>query len=163
MTVNTNYITRGSIKVVTDPTQQLQKFSLNEIDGYNLNNDYYALKELKHQHRTGTIALFMKKMNRTDSGIQLYRSTVKQMIYDKNKPAAPISYQYYIQLPNDKSNIVYSLKEIENSDHFYQQIHKAFKSKEFALKHPEGMAQPIPREKRTEILMQLVNQYTSSE
>ncbi|MDB5191910.1 MAG: hypothetical protein JWQ96_1473 [Segetibacter sp.] len=165
ITVNTNYVTGGNLSVHTSMISKGVKYKLSEIRGYEINNTFYALKEIKRSARGGTTRIFMKKISRGSNDPELYENTVKNMIADKNKPATLLTRSYYIKLPQDRSNIVYSLTELERSRNFDERI-MLFLNTDSELAraiNSKYKRQPIPKEKRSEILMQIVQEYTGSE
>ena len=164
VSVTTNYVKGGNLKVLENGQNQPTKLKLQEVVGYKANNKEYTLKEIKTNTRSGATFSFMEKLPANNS-LQLYKATVKHMIYDKNKPSKPVINEYYFSLPREKGNIVYSLKELETSKNFDDRIYQLIAS------HPElnkklglhNYKKPIPREKRSEVILQLVQDDNATE
>jgi len=103
MIVQTNKHSNSAVKLYLDGDKKPMRFSVDEVKGYELRNDYYELKELKGAFRLTREYSFMKRLTKENSKLHLYEN-LRKVSNPSGKHTSAYTYyetEYFIQLPNE--------------------------------------------------------------
>jgi hypothetical protein len=168
--VNSNLWGKQSVKIHKEPDNEVVMLDIENLKGYKSHNSFYDLKEISTGVGKGYHHKFMKRLTPADSRIHLYEHVAKVNLPDKNKPGKKISKEYYIQLPNEKGDIVWSLGSKKFHPHFNRKMAGVLKdcptvSKKvadrvdgYSYHHNSFLPQNKP-----EILLKIINDYNNCE
>jgi len=167
ITVNETQFMNKPVRVFTEGDKKPMQYPLHDVKGYQLGTGYYALKEVHGGMRPGKQYAFMKRHTPEGSRIQLFEHTEK-VFAAANKQTSTIRYEtlYYLQLPSDSIDVVWSL----NSERFVPGFEK--KMSRLVWDCPE-LAQKIEQkqpgyfyaqvtllpEKRADVLLRIIDEY----
>jgi hypothetical protein len=144
------------------------RFSLAEVKGYQLRNDYYELKEVRGGIRLGKEYSFMKRLTKDDSRIHLYENTTR--VTGSNGPnMGSYTYyetQYFLKLPNEEGDAVWPLTSSKFVPNFDEKMSRlvadcpALAAKIAAKESGYFYAQvSLSKEKRANVLMNIIDDY----
>lgn len=105
LVIQTDNLLGSPVKVYTADDKKPMQFSLSSIRGYQMRNEFYELKEIRDGFSIGRQQSFMRRLTPENGRMQLYEYMQK---HRENKTASRYVPEYYLQLPGEKSNLVYS-------------------------------------------------------
>ncbi|HUC79968.1 MAG TPA: hypothetical protein VMR70_03595 [Flavisolibacter sp.] len=101
----------SDVKIYEEGDKKPMNFSVKEVAGYRIHNDHYFLKEKKSG--LGRRQSFMRRITPADSRIHLYEEQEKVSETSKangvTNSRTRYEKEYYLQLPNEPTDDVYSL------------------------------------------------------
>jgi hypothetical protein len=166
--VESNIWGRQSVKVHKQHNDEVVMFDIEDLKGYKSNNSFYDLKEITTGVGKGYHHKFMKRLTPADSRIHLYEHVAKTNLPDKNKPNNGYIRDYYVQLPNEKGDIVWSLGSKKFHPHFNRKMAQVVKNcpevskkvadKEVGYNYHHNSFQP---QNEPQILMNIINDYNN--
>lgn len=113
LVVQTGNLFSSDVKVYAEGDKRPMNFSLGEVEGYRIRNDYYFLKEKKGGLGVGRRLSFMKRLTPEASRIHLFENIEKLNESSKANGNANsrtrYETEYYLQLPNEEGAGVYAL------------------------------------------------------
>lgn len=144
-----NEVMMPTIKVYTAPDEKPLKVAISEVQGYQVHDDYYVVKELKHDWLGRRHFRFMKRITEADAHLHVFATTEKKVL---PKPYRTPVYEqkYYMQFPDDQHHVVWPL----DSDHFVPRFH--VKMRQLATKCNQ---QPIGSEMELTNIARVNNNY----
>ena len=168
LNINTNLFGRQSIKIYKEDNDNLMQLNIENLKGYKSNNSFYDLKEITTGLGKGYHHKFMKRLTPVDSRIHLYEHVSKTNFQDKNKPNNGFFKAYYVQLPNEKGDIVWSLGSKKLHPHFNRkmayvlkdcpEVSKKVRDREDGYNYHHSSFQG---QNKPQILMNIINDYNN--
>ncbi|HEU4469887.1 MAG TPA: hypothetical protein VFR58_02285 [Flavisolibacter sp.] len=108
--VNSSNRLSSPVKVYTEGDRKPMQFGLSDVSGYSIRGDYYALKQVRGNLSLGRQQYFMKRISRPESRIHLFEHIEKvNSTNSRNVTTSRYETQYFLQMPGDASNEVWSL------------------------------------------------------
>ena len=156
------------IKVYTPGHKAPLKYDLFDIKGYEVRGQYYELKEIR-----GSIALhsnysFMKRLTKPDSKIQLFENTERITSTANNSTTTHYETQYYLQLPYETGDAVWTLGSSKFVPNFDEKMSKLVQDCELLAqkiadkKSGYFYAQiSLSKEKKADVLWNIINEYNN--
>jgi hypothetical protein len=168
LVVHTNKYSANSVKLYAEGDRKPMRFSLAEVKGYQLRNDYYELKEVRGGIRLGKEYSFMKRLTKDDSRIHLYENTTK--VTGSNGPnMGSYTYyetQYFLKLPNEEGDAVWPLTSSKFVPNFDEKMSRLVAdcptlAAKIAAKEPGYFYAQVSlsKEKRANVLMNIIDDY----
>ncbi|MBS1597349.1 MAG: hypothetical protein JST75_03930 [Bacteroidetes bacterium] len=92
---NTDFDTKPIVKFIRDGKKEVENISLNDIAGYAIGSDFFALKKIDVYSNNIHRLLFVKRLTNPNSKIQLYE------LYESGRGNATgeTNYSYHLSLP----------------------------------------------------------------
>ena len=160
----------SDIKVYTEGDKKPMQFNVDEVEGYRIRNDYYALKEKKGGIGLGRRLSFMKRLTQESSRIHLYEDMEKVSDTRRANNNTYTNYryetEYYLQLPGDGTSDVYPLggsKFVPNFDEKMSRLLSDCPSlaRKIAAKETGYFYAQVSlfKEKRAEVLFNIIDEY----
>jgi hypothetical protein len=168
--IHTNRFSNSAVKLYTEGDKRPMRFSIHNVKGYELRNEYYALKEAKGGIHLVKEYSFMKRLTNADSKIHLYENLTKVSHPSGKHTSAYTTYEteYYLQLPNEEGNAAWPLnssKFVPNFDEKMSKLVAACPSLAAKIANKEEgyfYAQvSLFKEKRTNVLMNIIDEYNA--
>lgn len=165
--VHTNKHSKSAVKLYVDGDKKPMRFSLDEVKGYELRNEYYELKELRGGFRLTREYSFMKRLTKENSKLHLYENLRKVTNPSGKHTSAYTSYEteYYLQLPNEVGTVwpVNSSRFTPNFDEKMSQLladcpqlASKISNKEYGYFYAQFT---VFREKRPNVLLNIIDEY----
>jgi hypothetical protein len=170
LVVKTGNIFGSDVKVYAEGDKMPMHFSLSEIKGYRIRNDYYALKEKKGGISLGKRLSFMKRLTPENSRIHLYEGMEKAIETDKSKGyhSSVTNYktEYYLEFPMEEGSAVCLIgspgfvpnfdvkmsKIVSDCPSLVQKLAASEKGFFYSQVH-------LVKERRAEVLMNIIQEY----
>ena len=143
------------------------RFSIDEVKGYGLSNDYYELKELRGGFRFGKEYSFMKRLTQENSKIHLYEN-LRKVSNSPGKHTSTHTYyetEFFLQLPNE-TGVAWALNSSKFTPHFDEKMSKLLADcPQLALKisnKDQGYFNVqffLFKEKRPKVLLNIIEEY----
>lgn len=166
--ITTNLWGKEFVKLHKDGSNEIIGLKMADIKGYKVGTTYYDLKEIPTGSGKGFHYSFMERLTPVDSRFQLYKHIKKSNIVDKNRPNSTISSEYFIQLPNEKANFVWSIGSKKFHPHFNRKMAKLIENcptlKQKVLDRQKGYEihdVTFQQEKKEEILLRIIHEYNT--
>lgn len=108
--INNTGTVSNTIKLYEDGEKRPMRFSIQDVKGYQLEQDYFALKEIRGGLKLGRTYYFMKRLTPVNSRMHLYENREKRST-SNSRNLNTVSYEttYYVQLPGDHESFVWPL------------------------------------------------------
>jgi hypothetical protein len=160
----------SDVKIFEEGDKKPMNFSVEEVEGYRIRNDYYFLRRKEGGLGLGRRLSFMRRLTPEDSRIHLYEDTEKVTETSKangaNNTRARYETEYYLQLPNESGHGVYPLggsRFVPNFDEKMSRIVSdcpVLAQKISAKSDGYFYAQvSLFKEKRVNVLMNIIDEY----
>lgn len=166
LVITTNLWGKEFVKLHKEGSSEIVNLQMDDVKGYKVGSSYFDLKEIPTGSGKGFHYSFMERLTPENSRIQLYKHTKKSNIVDKNRPNSTISSEYFIQLPNEKANFVWSIGSKKFHPHFNRKMAKIIDDcpelKQRVLMREKGYEihdVTYQQEKKEEILLRIIKEY----
>jgi hypothetical protein len=170
LVVSTGNTLGSPVKVFLPGEKQPQKFSLHEIEGYEIRSQYYELKEVRGGISLGSRYSFMKRLTPKDSRIHLYENMEERTTTTTNNGVSSSSKnyetQYYMQFPSESGDGVWAVNSSKFVPNFDEKMSKLVEdcpvlSKKIADKEPGYFYAQVTvfKEKRADVLWNIISEY----
>ena len=165
--VHTNRYSRSAIKLYTEGDRKPMRFSLEDVKGFDLRNDYFELKEIKGGLRFVKEFSFMKRLTAENSRIHLFENTRKVTRPGGKHTGSNITYEieYFLQLPSEPGG-VWSLSSSRFVPNFDEKMSKLVEdcpslSNKIASKEDGYFYAQVSllKERRANVLMNIIEEY----
>ncbi|HEV7334250.1 MAG TPA: hypothetical protein VGN63_24670 [Flavisolibacter sp.] len=163
LVIETENIFGSKVKLFAEEDRKPMQFSLNQVRGYAMRNNEYELKEIREGISIGKRQFFMKRLTPENSRIHLYEFSKKETV---NKTSTRHVTEYYVQLPGEEENLVYSTNGSHFVPHFEQKVSRMVRdcpalAKKIAEKQNGYFYAQISlmAEKRAEVMLRIINEY----
>lgn len=163
--IETENIFGSPVKLFADKERKPMQFSLQEVKGYTARNAHYELKEIKEGITLGRQQYFMRRLSPENSKFHLYELLRKAIT---NKTSTRHDPEYYVQLPNERENVVYAANGSRFVPHFEEKVSTLVKDcptlaqKVADKKEGYFFAQvSILKEKRADVLLRIIQEYNA--
>src|SRR5215212_6023014 len=167
--INKSSFLSSPVKVYTEGDKKPMQFPLMDVKGYEIRNDYYALKEIRGGISIGHRYSFMKRLTAENSRIQLYENTEKVTTnsgYNNNISTTSYETEYFMQLPGEEGDAVWSLSSNKFVPNFDEKMSKMVSdcpalSKKIANKEEGYFYRQVTmfKEKRADVLLNIIEEY----
>jgi hypothetical protein len=168
--VSTENTLGSPVKVYVGDEKKPQKFNLQEVEGYEIRNQYYELKEIRGGISFGKRFSFMKRLTPKDSRIHLYENmeehtntTTSNGVSSSTKNYET---QYYMQFPSESGDGVWAVNSSKFVPNFDEKMSKLVEdcpalSKKIADKEPGYFYAQVTvfKEKRADVLWNIISEY----
>jgi len=168
--VRTSNYSNSAVRMYLEDDKKPMNFSIMDVKGYELRNNYYELKEVKGGIRLGREYSFMRRLTKEDSRIHLFENTEKVTTSNGPNQGSYTYYEtnYYMQLPGEEGDAVWPLSSTKFVPNFEDKMSKMVSdcpslARKIANKE-EGYfyAQvSLLKEKRANVLMQIIDEYNN--
>lgn len=170
LVINTNNSFGSDVKVFVDGEKKPQQFALTEVEGYEIRNEYYELKEVKSGISLGRRLTFMKRLTPADSRIHLYdhieETTSSSGTGGSASTRTTYETQYYMQFPSESGDGVWAVNSAKFVPNFDEKMSKLVAdcpalSKKIADRQPGYFYAQVSvfREKRADVLWNIILEY----
>lgn len=161
----------SAVKIYLDGEKKPQRYELHDIEAYEIRGEYFELKEIKGGFSLGKNMSFMKRLTPPDSRIHLYENTEKNTSTSNNRNGTSTTrttydLQYYMQFPGKNGDDVWALNSSKFVPNFDEKMSQLVKdcptlSAKIAAKEPGYFYAQVTvfREKRADVLLQIINEY----
>lgn len=163
LVIETENMFGSKVKLYSGEERRPMQFSLSQVRGYAMRNDSYELKEIREGLSIGKRQFFMKRLTPEGSRMHLYEFSKKEIV---NKTSSRHVMEYYVQLPGEKDNLVFSTNGSHFVPHFEQKVSRivsdcpALAQKIAEKKNGYFYAQvSLVTEKRAEVMLRIINEY----
>lgn len=170
--VHTTRFSGSAVKFYTDGDKKPMRFSIHHVKGYEANNNYYELKELRGGVHLFREYSFMKRLTAANSKIHLYEN-LKKLTHPSGKHVhAYTTYEteYFLQLPNETGNTVWPLSGAKFVPNFHEKMSKLVAdcpslATKIANKENGYFYAQVSffKEKRADVLMNIIDEYNNCE
>jgi hypothetical protein len=170
LVVNTRNGLGSEVKVFLPDEKKPQKFSLHEIEGYEIRGQYYELKEIRGGLSFGRNLSFMKRLTPKDSRIHLYENmeerTSTSTQNGMTSTTKQYDYQYYMQFPSETGDQVWAVNSSKFVPNFDEKMSKLVEdcpalAKKIADKETGYFYAQVTvfKEKRADVLWNIISEY----
>lgn len=160
----------SNVKIYEEDDKKPMNFSLGEVTGYRIRNDFYFLKEKKGGLGLGRRLSFMKRLTLDDSRIHLYEDMEKVSETSKangvTNTRTRYEREYYLQLPDEQNDGVYPLGGSRFVPAFDEKMSRIVSdcpalAKKIASKADGYFYAQVSlfKEKRVNVLMNIIEEY----
>ena len=156
----------NAIKVYVPGEKAPQKYNLFEVKGYEIKGQYYELKEIRGDFSLRGNYSFMKRLTQADSKIQLFENIMRITSTINNITNTRYETQYFMQLPYETGDAVWSLGSSKFVPNFDEKMSKQVEDcKPLAEKIAEKKSGyfyaqvNFSKEKRADVLWNIINEY----
>lgn len=163
LVVETENLFGRPVKLYHNEEKKPMQFSLSQIKAFSVRNELYELKEIREGIALGKRFYFMKRMTPENSRIHLFEFLKKETV---NKTATRLEPEYYIQLPNEKEEVVYASNSTKFVPNFEEKVSRLVAdcpilSQKIAEKRPGYFYAQVNllKERRADILLKIINEY----
>jgi hypothetical protein len=170
LVVSTDNTLGSPVKVFLPDEKKPQKFSLHEIEGYEIRNQYYELKEVRGGISLGKRFSFMKRLTPKDSRIHLYENmeehtntTTRNGVTSSTKNYET---QYYMQFPSETGDAVWAVNSSKFVPNFDEKMSKLVEdcptlAKKIAGKEAGYFYAQVTvfKERRADVLWNIISEY----
>lgn len=167
--VHTNHFSKSAVKLYTEGDKKPMRFSLDHIEGFELRNSYYELKEIKGSVQLLKEFSFMKRLTKENSRIHLYENTRKVNRPGGKHTSSHVSYEteYFLQLPGE-ANAVWSISSSRFVPNFDEKMSKVLADCPLLAAKIAGKEEgyfyaqvSLFNERRANVLMNIINEYNA--
>jgi hypothetical protein len=123
--INLYGFNRGTIRIKPEGASDYFKYTLEEVEGYRINNDYYALKRMRTTgiFGGGERLFFMRRLTPDESRIHLYEHITRENRNDGNGNSRVIyNEKFYVQLPTEPATDVWELESNKFTPNFDEKM-----------------------------------------
>ncbi|RYZ58961.1 MAG: hypothetical protein EOO14_09005 [Chitinophagaceae bacterium] len=163
LVIETENIFGGKVKLFAGDEKKPMQFSLSQVRGYAMDNNEYELKEIREGLSIGKRQYFMKRLTPEGSRMHLYEFSKKEIV---NKTSSRHVLEYYVELPGEEENLVFSTNGSHFVPHFEQKVSRIVSdcptlAKKIAEKQNGFFYAQVNllREKRVDVLMRIIDEY----
>ena len=171
--LSVNESSGGTVRIYLDGEKKPQRYKFPEIEGYEVRNEFYELKEIM-DGATFSRAYrfhFMKRLTPGNSKIHLYEYLDRQTSYTsygyrRNSSVTSLEKNYYIQLPSEKTDGVWDIGLSKFTPNFDEKMSKVVNdcpnlSQKIANKEKGYFYSQMGAgdEKRVDMLWNIINEY----
>ena len=167
ITINSVAFSSSAVKVYTPGDKKPMQFRRDDVTGYQMRNDYFALQQIRGGISFGGQYSFMKRLTPADSRIQLFEQTEKVSSRGNNQVTG---YRYetnfYMQLPGEDGNGVWAVNSNKFVPNFDEKMSRMVAdcpnlSKKIASKEEGYFYAQVSlfREKRADVLLNIIREY----
>lgn len=161
----------SEVKIFLDGEKKPQKFNLHDVQGYQIRNEYYELKEIKSAISLGRNLSFMKRLTPDNSRIHLYENMEENTNTrtDRNGNTSTRrtwDLQYYMQLPSEAGDAVWAVNSSRFVPNFDEKMSRLVSdcpalAQKITNKEPGYFYAQVSvfREKRADVLLTIINEY----
>lgn len=170
MNVNSKQLFGESIKLYQEGDKKPMQFRFEQIKGYSIRGDYYALKRMNGSSlfNMSRKYSFMRRLTPESSLIHLYENVEEETTVNRSDNSRRTEYdlQYYLELPNEETDAVWALTSSRFVPNFDDKMSKLVSdcpvlARKIASKE-EGYfyAQvSLIKEKRAGVLLNIIEDY----
>lgn len=167
LVIQTGNIFGSRVKIYEEGDTRPMHFDLSEVEGYELRNQYYALKERRQGLSINRIPVFMKRLTPAESKIHLYEYEEKITTNNGNQSSST-RYQtdYFMELPGEKGIAVYAVNSSRFVPNFDEKMSRmvqdcpALSAKIASKTDGYFYAQvTVFKEKRPNVLLNIIDEY----
>lgn len=155
------------VKLYLQNEKDPMHFRLQEVKGYEIDGNRYELKEIRESFSIGRSIFFMRKLTAGNGKMHLYEHMRKETI---NKTKTRFVHEYYVQLPDESTAVVYSHDSPSAAAKLHQKISavlqncplldQKIKNKEEGYSYPLSTFQ---KRKEVQALKQIIDEYNKCE
>ncbi|HEU0110200.1 MAG TPA: hypothetical protein VFQ73_04955 [Flavisolibacter sp.] len=162
--INNNNFSGKNVKLHFGDDKRPMRFNKNEVKGYELRGDYYALKQIKGQLKIGKEFSFMKRLTPEISKINLYEH-LKKTDTDTKGSTSRYETEYFMEIPGDSDGVweVDGSKFVPNFDKKMSKIVSdcPVLAQKIATKQAGYFYAQVTvfKEKRPEVLLNIIREY----
>jgi hypothetical protein len=151
------------VRLFASEERKPMQFRLADVKSFQVGNNLYELKEMRDGINLGRRLYFMKRLTPEASRIHLFEFSKKEMV---NKTSVRHEPEFYLQLPDEKDDMVYAASSNTFVPHFEEKVSSMVHdcptlAKKIANKKPGYFYAQVSlvREKRADVLLRIIEEY----
>lgn len=161
--IETENVFSAPVRLFAGEDRKPMQFRLNDVKAYQVGNTFYELKEIQEGISIGRRLYFMKRLTPEMSRIHLFEFSKKETV---NKTSVRHEPEFYVQLPEEKDNMVYAANSNTFVPHFEEKVSRMVQdcptlAKKISGKIPGYFYAQVSlvREKRADVLLRIIEEY----
>jgi hypothetical protein len=151
------------VRLFVGEERKPMQFRLADVKAFQVANNVYELKEMQEGISIGRRRYFMKRLTPETSRIHLFEFSKKEKV---NKTSVRHETEFYIQLPEEKDDMVHAANSNTFVPHFEEKVSRMVQDCPALAKKIAGKKQgyfyaqvSLVREKRAEVLFRIIEEY----
>jgi hypothetical protein len=163
LVVETENVFGSKVRLYTEDEKKPMQFSLNQVKGFSIRGDEYELKEIREGISIGKRQFFMKRLTPQNSRMHLFEFSKKETT---NKTSTRHVTEFYVQLPDEEEDLVYSTNGSHFVPHFEDKVSRIVSdcpslARKIASKQNGYFYAQVSllKEKRADVMLRIINEY----
>ena len=166
ISINKGSFVSNPVKVYAEGDKKPMQFDLRDVKAYEINGDYYALKEIKGGVIIGHRYSFMERLTPENSRIHLYENVEKVTTRTRYGTTTHYETEYYMELPGTDDDNVWAVNSSKFVPNFDEKMSKLLSdcpmlARKIANQEEGYFYRQISmfKEKRANVLLNIIEEY----